>query len=59
MSVNSLLGKILAEKFSSVPSLNGVTCDGVGGVDQAMAALKHYHNKNYPGLSCFTDNVPS
>ena len=47
------------EKVSSVPSLNGVTCDGVGGVDQAMAARKHYYNKNFSGLSCLTDNVPS
>ena len=31
--------------------------NGVGGVDQARAALKHYHNKNFPGLSCPTDNV--
>ena len=44
---------------SSVPSMNGMTCDGVRGVDQAMAALKHYQNKNFPGLSCLTDNVSS
>ena len=31
--------------------------NGVGGVDQARAALKHYHNKNFPGLSCPMDNV--
>ena len=30
---------------------------GIGGVDQARAALRHFHNRKFPGITCPTDSV--
>ena len=50
------------EPFSDLTAAAFLSClaeesAGIGGVDQARAALRHFHNRKFPGITCPTDSV--